>query len=120
MKVRASCHCGAVVIEAELVGDLSEANRCTCSFCRRRQAANVSARTETVKVLQGTESLATYSWNTHTAQHHFCKVCGIYTHHRRRSDPAQTGINLGCLEGVKVWDFEPIRWTDGVNHRSDD
>ena len=40
-------------------------------------------------------------------------------HHRRRSDPSQCGVNLGCIDGVNPRDFDPIPWTDGVNHPSD-
>jgi hypothetical protein len=117
--VTASCHCGAVVLEAELPNGLKDVGRCTCSFCARRQAAAVTAIAASVKVLKGAGNLSLYSWGTHTAQHYFCKTCGIYTHHKRRADTSQCGINLGCIEGVKTWEHEPIAWTDGVNHPSD-
>lgn len=119
LHIRASCHCGAVVIAAELPFGLSDAARCDCSFCHRRQAAAVTARADTLKVLQGADNLGCYSWGSHTARHYFCKTCGIYTHHRRRSDVSQCGVNLGCIEGVNPRDFEPIPWTDGINHPSD-
>ena len=119
MHVRASCHCGAVVIEADLPQGLSEPARCDCSFCRRRQAAVVTALAETLKIVQGADNLGLYSWGTHTAQHYFCKTCGIYTHHRRRSDPNQFGVNLGCIDGANPRDFDPVPWNDGINHPSD-
>ncbi|MDF1728071.1 MAG: GFA family protein [Sulfitobacter sp.] len=117
--IRASCHCGAVLLSAYLPQGLADPTRCTCSFCARRPAAAVTALTTSVKVLQGADKLTLYSWGTHTAQHYFCSVCGIYTHHQRRSDPTQCGINLGCIDGVRSWEHEPVRWTDGVNHQSD-
>ena len=49
---------------------------------------------------EGADKLATYRFNTITAEHHFCSVCGIYTHHKRRSNPNELGINVACLEGV--------------------
>ncbi len=116
---RASCHCGAVVIEAELPQGLASATRCDCSFCRRRGAAAVTAVAATLKVLKGADNLALYTWGTRTAKHYFCKTCGIYTHHRRRSDPAECGVNLGCIDGVNPRDLDDIPWTDGVNHPSD-
>ncbi len=119
MDVRASCHCGAVELEATLPNGIEDITRCTCSFCARRQAAAVTAIASSVKVTKGAENLTRYTWNTHTAQHYFCKTCGIYTHHKRRADPSQCGINLGCIEGVNPWDFEPVEWTDGINHPSD-
>ncbi|MCB1340286.1 MAG: GFA family protein [Pseudooceanicola sp.] len=117
---RATCHCGAVEIEVELPNGLSGAGRCDCSFCRRRQAANVSAVAATVKVLRGADNLALYTWGTHTARHWFCKTCGIYTHHQRRSDPSVCGVNIGCFEGVHPKDFEPVPWAKGIKHPSDD
>ena len=119
LTIRATCHCGAVQIEAELPNGLSDAARCDCSFCRRRQAAAVTARAATLQILRGAENLSLFSFGTHTAQHYFCKTCGIYTHHRRRSDPSQCGVNLGCIDGVNPRDFDPIPWTVGVNHPSD-
>jgi hypothetical protein len=116
---RASCHCGTVVIEALLPRGLASASRCTCSFCRRRAAATVTAIASKVTVLQGAENLTRYTWGTHTAQHYFCKTCGIYTHHQRRSNPEECGVNLGALEGVHPWELEPLPYTDGINHPSD-
>jgi hypothetical protein len=119
LKIKASCHCGAVVLTATLPRGLSDVGRCTCSFCARRQAAAVTATTASLEVTQGADNLTLYTWGTGTAQHYFCKTCGIYTYHKRRSDPAECGINLGCIEGVNPWEHEPVRWTDGINHVSD-
>lgn len=115
----ARCHCGAVEIEAFLPEGLASAARCDCSFCARRGAAAVTAIAARVRVLRGAGNLTLYTWGTHTAQHYFCRTCGIYTHHRRRSNPLECGINLGCIEGVNPREHEPIRWTDGINHSAD-
>lgn len=37
-KHRASCHCGAVVLELDLPDGLVDIRRCDCSLCRRRGA----------------------------------------------------------------------------------
>lgn len=113
-RVRASCHCGAVVIQATLSAPPDRARRCTCSFCKRRQAANVSAPLDSLKVLQGHDHLTLYQWGSHTAKHWFCKSCGIYTHHQRRSDPTEIGVNLGCIDGINPADYEPFFWTNGA------
>ena len=118
--IRASCHCGAVRIEAVLTAGLDTTARCDCSFCKRRQAANVSTSAATLKVLEGENALTLYTWGTRTAKHYFCRHCGIYTHHRRRSDPSECGVNIGCIEGVNPRDFEPIGYSDGVNHPADE
>ncbi len=118
-EITASCHCGACVLTATLPRGLQDAARCTCSFCRRRQAAAVTAATASLRVSKGANMLKRYSWGTHSAKHYFCKICGIYLYHQRRSDPAECGVNLGCIEGAHPWEHEPVRWTDGINHPSD-
>ena len=70
-------------------------------------------------VAKGAENLSLYQFNTNTAKHYFCKTCGIYTHHQRRSNPNEYGVNAGCIEGVNPRDLEPVAWGDGVNHSSD-
>ncbi|MDJ0630621.1 MAG: GFA family protein [Rhodobacter sp.] len=114
-----TCHCGAVELEVQLSDGLATARRCDCSFCRRRGAAAVTAPLDGVRIVKGADKLSLYQWNTMTAKHYFCSVCGIYTHHKRRSNPNEYGVNLGALNGVNPRDLEPIPWTDGINHPSD-
>lgn len=117
--MKASCHCGAVELEVDLPNGLLGAHRCTCSFCKRRAAPNVSVPLDALRIVRGADNLTLYTWGTHTAQHYFCKTCGIYTHHQRRSNPNEYGVNLGTLEGVNPAEFEPMEWLDGQNHPSD-
>ncbi|MDX1780630.1 MAG: GFA family protein [Thalassovita sp.] len=117
--VKATCHCGAVELSVRLTDGFNTASRCDCSFCRRRGAIVVTAPLHGVEVVKGAENLTLYTWGTGTAKHYFCKTCGIYTHHRRRSDPTQYAVNAGCIEGVNPRDLGEVPWTDGVNHVSD-
>ena len=116
---RASCHCGAVVLELALPDGIVDPGRCDCSLCRRRGAIVATVPVSGLTVVQGAESLGLYQFNTMTAQHNFCLRCGIYTHHRRRSNPDEFGYNVGCLEGVNPFDLGPVPTRDGVNHPSD-
>jgi hypothetical protein len=117
MIVQAACHCGRVRFEVALTEGLKTALRCDCSFCRMRGAVAVSAGR--VRIVSGEEALAEYQFNTKTAKHHFCSVCGIYTHHKRRSNPREFGVNVACIEGVSPFDFPEVPVTDGVHHLSD-
>jgi hypothetical protein len=119
MTTKATCHCGAVRLHLDLPDGIKGAHRCTCSFCRRRAAPNISVPLEALTVARGADNLALYTWGTGTAQHYFCKTCGIYTHHQRRSNPNEYGVNLGCIDGQNPADHEPIPWNDGINHPSD-
>lgn len=113
----ATCHCGAVRLRFPAL-DFASARRCDCSLCRRRGAIMVSAPRADLVVESG-ETLRLYQFGTMTAEHWFCGVCGVYTHHRRRSNPEEFGVNLGCVEGVNPADIDPVPWSDGVNHPCD-
>jgi hypothetical protein len=114
-----ACHCGAVRFEVTLVDGLNTARRCTCSYCRMRGAVAVSAGLGGITFLSGEDALGCYSFNTGTAKHFFCSRCGIYTHHQRRSNPNQYGVNAACLDGISPFDFEQVVVYDGVNHPRD-
>jgi hypothetical protein len=116
---RAACHCGAVQFDVRLLDGLNTVSRCNCSFCRMRGAIVVSAPLDGIRFVKGEEILTLYQFNSRTAKHYFCSVCGIYTHHQRRSDPNQFGINVACLAGVSPFDFAEIPVSNGVNHPSD-
>ncbi len=64
------------------------------------------------RLIDGHDSLTTYSFHTHTAKHQFCRTCGIYTFHRKRVTPDFLGVNVFCLA-----DFDPggisVRETHG-------
>ena len=115
----AACHCGTVQFRVTLAGGLASARRCTCSYCTMRGAVAVSAALDGISFLSGEDALTLYSFGTRTARHFFCRRCGIYTHHQRRSNPNQYGVNLACLKDLSIWDLGEIPVNDGINHPSD-
>ncbi|MDZ5696817.1 GFA family protein [Chelativorans sp. M5D2P16] len=114
-----ACHCGTVRFRVRLKGGLRTARRCTCSYCRMRGAVAVTAERGGIDILAGEDALSLYQFNTMTAKHYFCSRCGIYTHHQRRSDPNEYGVNVACIEGISPFDFDEVLVSDGVNHPSD-
>ena len=114
-----ACHCGTVRFRVHLSEGLRSARRCTCSMCRMRGAVAVTAQVGDLEVIAGEEALTLYRFNTKVARHYLCSHCGIYTHHQRRSNPSQLGVNVACLEGVSPFDFAAVPVNDGVNHPSD-
>jgi len=118
-KHRASCHCGAVVLELDLPNGIVDPRHCDCSLCRRKGAVMASVPLSGIKIVQGENVLRLYQFNTLTAKHYFCSVCGIYTHHQRRSNLEQYGYNIGCLEGVNPFLIGNVPTNDGVNHPAD-
>ena len=117
---RSTCHCGAVELEIKLPDGIVDARRCNCSICRRKGAIVGSIPLSGLKIVSGKDKLRLYQFDSREAEHYFCSICGIYTHHRRRSNPNQYGINLGCLQGVDPALIEGVALYDGAtNHPSD-
>ena len=102
-KYLGSCHCAGVRFEIDTDQPLGPFFRCNCSLCSRKGAVMGAAPRDSLRVTQGAELIGTYAWNTHEAQHHFCKVCGIYTHHVMRGETATVGLNMACIEGFDVF-----------------
>ncbi|MBF9044233.1 GFA family protein [Rhodobacterales bacterium HKCCE4037] len=119
MKYNASCHCGTVRFTAEITDGMASARRCDCSFCTMRGAVAVSTPLDGLTITQGADNLTLYQFNTRAAEHYFCKTCGIYTHHRRRSNPNEYGVNMACLDGHTPFELTEIIVHDGQNHPND-
>ena len=109
-----TCHCGAVRFEVDLEEGLSNLRRCNCSLCRRKGAIMASVPIERLRVVAGIDKLTLYQWNTRQARHYFCSVCGIYTHHQRRSNPREYGFNVACIDSVDPFALGPIAVGDGA------
>ena len=117
---KSSCHCAAVELELNLPDGIVDPRRCNCSICRRKGAVVASVSLSGLKVVKGADKLQLYQFDTKEAEHYFCSICGIYTHHRRRSNPHQFGFNIGCLEGVDANLVENVKNYDGANNHPSD
>jgi hypothetical protein len=112
---KGSCHCGGVEFTVLLENGLENLRRCNCSLCRRRSAIMAMVPLAGLTITKGEDLLTLYQWNTGVAKHYFCKVCGIYTHHQRRSVPTEYGFNVACLEGVDPYVLENVSTGNGAS-----
>jgi hypothetical protein len=95
---RGSCHCGDVRFEAD--GDVTWAELCNCSICTRKAYVHWYVPRERFRLLTPEANLATYTFNTGVARHHFCPRCGCAPFYIPRSDPDKIDVNARCLEGL--------------------
>lgn len=109
-----SCHCGAVRFEVEVGASTVEMTTCNCTLCRKKNALMIQVPDTQLRLISGEDQLATYVWNTGVARHHFCRTCGIYTFHRKRSAPDSYGVNVFCLDGFDTTAL-PVRRADGAS-----
>ena len=113
------CHCGAVEAEINVTENLEKVLRCNCSLCKRKGAVMSMVKNDDFKIIKGEDKLSLYKFHTKVANHYFCSMCGIYTHHNPRINPAMTGFNLGCVEDIDTFKFKDILINDGQNHPLD-
>jgi len=109
-----TCHCKAVEFEVDLIDGFENIRRCNCSLCSRKGAVMAGVTLDRLRVTRGADVLSLYQWNTKIARHWFCSVCGIYTHHQRRSAPNEYGFNLACIEGVDMTSIGEIGRSNGA------
>ena len=109
------CHCGGVVFSVPVSRDFSAARRRECSFFRCRASVMVSCPQELLKIQQGGDILGLYQWDTHTARHYFCKICGIFTFYYRCTELLVNGINTGCFDDLDLAAFQDVSMADGVS-----
>ena len=113
------CHCGAIEAEIHVSVISEKILRCNCSLCKRKGAVMSMVKNQDFNITKGADKLKLYQFHTKVAKHYFCSICGIYTHHNPRSNPAMTGFNLGCIDDVDTFDLKNVAINDGLNHPLD-
>ena len=106
------CHCGRV--RFRVTGDLATVTECNCSVCTKKGLLHLIVAPEQFELLSGAEALETYRFNTGTARHTFCRVCGVQPFYTPRSDPDKIDVNVRCLDGIDVSSLERHHF-DGRN-----
>ena len=115
-----SCHCAGVEAEVNVhEKGFEKFMRCNCSICKRKGYIIGVVGPEDFKLIKGEDLLTLYQFKTKTAQHYFCKVCGIHTHNRPRINPKIYGVNIACVEGIKPFEIKEVPVNDGENHPLD-
>ena len=115
---RGGCHCGAVRFEV-LAPDVIEAKECNCSICRMTGYLHLIVDADRFRLLQGEDSLTTYTFNTGIAKHRFCSTCGIKSFYVPRSHPEGFSVNVRCLDDgavqvSRITLFDGQHWEDAM------
>jgi hypothetical protein len=97
IKHTGGCHCGRVRFEVLAPARL-EVSECNCSICSKTGYLHLIVPKSRFKLLSGAESLTTYEFNTRTAKHLFCSVCGVKSFYVPRSHPDGYSVNARCLD----------------------
>ena len=110
------CHCGAVRFRVRASPDL-EVTECNCSICERSGYLHLIVPRADFELLCGEGFLTEYRFNTGTARHLFCRVCGIKSFYVPRSHPDGVSVNARCLDpgqlcSMTVRPFDGRHWEE--------
>jgi len=108
---RGGCHCGRVRFEV-LAPPRLEVIDCDCSMCSKSGYLHLIVPKERFKLLSGAEVLTTYEFNTRTAKHLFCSICGVKSFYVPRSHPEGYSVNARCMDEGTVEGMTIVR-SDG-------
>jgi len=108
---RGGCHCGRVRFEVTAPAKIQVAE-CNCSMCSKAGYLHLIVPADRFRLIAGKDSLSTYSFNTHTAKHLFCSVCGIKSFYVPRSHPDGFSVNARCLDEGTVEEMT-VKQTNG-------
>lgn len=109
------CHCGAVRFRVAIPTSVL-VHQCNCSICQKSGYLHLIVAAENFELLQGKENLTDYRFNTGTAQHLFCRSCGIKSYYVPRSHPDGFSVNFNCIDQpawleVKIETFDGQNWS---------
>jgi hypothetical protein len=91
------CHCGKVRFEV-IAPAILEVSECNCSICSKSGYLHLIVPKAQFTLLSGSGDLTTYTFNTGTARHLFCSICGIKSFYVPRSHPDGISVNARCLD----------------------
>ena len=106
------CHCGAVRFRVRI--KILEGIDCNCSICTKKGFLHLIVPVSDFELLQGSDFLTVYQFNTRQARHTFCRHCGVHSFYYPRSHPNGVDVNLRCLDGNVLEEFV-IKPFDGQN-----
>jgi hypothetical protein len=113
MKVHGGCHCRAVRFEAALPEPPVTALDCNCSACRMTSFLHVMVPHEQFQLITGRDALSSYRFGSGTAQHLFCRYCGVKSFYQPRSHPEAWSLNANCLDEhveLSIEQFDGANW----------
>ena len=86
---------------------------CNCSICRMTGFLHIMVPHEKFELVTGRDALTSYRFGTGTAEHLFCRYCGVKSFYQPRSHPDAWSINANCLDDsveLAITRFDGRNW----------
>lgn len=110
---KGGCHCKAIEFQV-----LSSPNlvvwKCNCSICNMKQNYHFVVPKDKFRLIKGEDYLTLYQFNTKTAKHYFCKICGVQSFYIPRSNPDGVAVTFNCINNLEVGNSVKFEAFDGI------
>jgi len=109
----ATCHCGAVRLEADMWP--AAVTSCNCSICRRYGALWAYYTRASARLASAASALSVYTWGDKLIEFCHCGACGCVTHWESidKQPSSRLAINARLL-APDVLATIPVRTFDGA------
>jgi hypothetical protein len=112
--IRASCHCGAVVVEADALP--ASVTSCNCSICRRTAGLWAYYPRSQARLVASEDAISAYVWNDRVIAFYHCRRCGCCTHYEsvEKNPDSRFAINMRCAAPEELASAR-VRHFDGAD-----
>ncbi|TSD59682.1 GFA family protein [Variovorax sp. KBS0712] len=112
-----SCHCGKVRFQA-LIDLAAGTGKCNCSICMKSRGWGAIVKPDDFTLLSGENDLSSYQFGSFSAEHLFCRHCGVKSFGRGNVPEiggAYVSVNVSCLDDATLEELStaPVRYMDG-------
>lgn len=121
--IAGGCHCQAIRWKACLASPI-RVQDCNCSICDKAGFLHILTPADQFQLVSGLDDLAVYRWNTGLAAHLFCRICGVKSFYRPRSNPNGWSLNARCVVdraslSLIIEPFDGQNWEENAAHLAD-
>jgi hypothetical protein len=108
-------------VRFRVTGDLERVTYCNCSLCSKKGYLHLIVPPSQFECLSGRDALTPYRFGSMTAEHTFCRVCGVQPFYVPRSDPDKIDVNARCLDdfgslSIAPKQFDGRNWEDAMQN----
>lgn len=111
--IKATCHCGNIVITATML--LDSITSCNCSMCYRLGALWAYYKVDQVDIKVKSEANV-YLWGSEIRAYHSCTRCGCTTHYTQKRDDRITKVAINTrMAASELFESANVRFFDGAD-----
>ena len=105
------CHCGKVKFRVKAQATNLIVYDCNCSICVKKQNRHfIVPKANFTLEKESEQYLSVYKFNKMRAEHIFCRICGVQSFYKPRSNPDGFGVMPHCINSNTILSIDLKRF----------